>query len=283
MNLLINRRTESLSLVLGALLSIGAGGQQPPPAPDPIESNLPQPNWVKLYDREQGIAEPLLNQPVYFLQSECKGRKLDGSVRFSFVVDSNGFPRNVVFERALAHEIDLLALKLMLSRRFQPAVLNGSPVAVGRSVEMRLRVCAEQTPGPYGKIDGSLRLRFPPEEKFEDWHHPPAQVNLAPISMPPGMQADHERISSHFTSPKELAHPAPPNTKGRDASFSFNVLVDEHGIPQVVETLKATDQTLLPQFIQALRDVRYIPARKDGMPVPAHITVTLKITRADVT
>jgi hypothetical protein len=61
------------------------------------------------------------------------------------------------------------------------------------------------------------------------------------------------------------------------------VLVDENGIPHVVETLKATDQELLSQFIQAMRNVRYIPALKDGMPVPAHITVDFKITRADVT
>src|SRR5258708_30549955 len=40
------------------------------------------------------------------------------------------------------------------------------------SVEMRLLVRAEQTQGPAGKIDGSLRLRFPPIPDF--W-------NLEPI------------------------------------------------------------------------------------------------------
>jgi hypothetical protein len=99
------------------------------------------------------------------------------------------------------------------------------------------------------------------------------------MPMPPGTQADNEHISSHFTPPKGLAHPIPPSIKGHDATFSFKVLVDEHGIPQAVETLEATDQTLLPQFIQVVNGIRYTPALKDGMPVPAHITVTLKVTK----
>jgi hypothetical protein len=272
-------RRHSLFLVLAAcvLLSINAVGKQPAPASDSVESNLPQPEWVKLYGREQGIAEPVLIQPATSLQSDCKGQKRDGRVKLSFVVDSNGFPRNLVFERALANEVDLLALKLILNTRFHPATLNGSPVAIGSSVDMHLQACAEETKDQSGKASGVLRLRYPAEEKFEDWRDPPAQANLAPIAMPPGMQAERKPVNNHFTPPKLLNQPDTPDGKGRSGTFSFVVVVDEHGIPQVRETLTSTDQTLLPQVIQCIRNTRYQPALNDGMPVPARITLGLNI------
>ena len=204
------------------------------------------------------------------------GQKLEGSVKFSFVVDASGNPRNVIFERALANGIDLLALKLMLESRFQPAVLSGSPVPAGREVEMRLQLCAEQRTDQSGKTGVFLRLRLPPEEKFEDWHRPPAQVNLAPISMPSGILAGSNN-SSHLILEKCVARPPAPDGKGRSASFSISLVVDEHGIPQDVKPLKSADQTLLPQIIQYIRDFRYQPATNDGMPVPTQGTVDLDI------
>jgi hypothetical protein len=273
-------RFQSLLLALGAhaILSIGAGGQQPqpPPLPDSVASKLPQADWVTLLTREPGLTEPVLIQPSYSLRDECVGQKLEGSVKFSFVVDASGNPRNVIFERALANGIDLFALKLMLESKFQPAMLRGSPVSAGREVEMHLRLCAEQRTDKSGKPEVFLRLRLPPEEKFEDWHHPPAQVNLAPISMPPGTQADSNN-SSHLTAGKSLVRPPVPDGKGRPASFSISLIVDEHGIPQAVKPLKSTDQTLLPQIIQYISDIRFQPATNDGMPVPTQLTIDLDI------
>jgi hypothetical protein len=272
-------RRQSLLLVLAAcaLLSKGADGQQPPPARDSVESNLPQPEWVKLYSREQGITGPTLIQPATSLQSECKGQKSDGRVTLSFVVDSNGLPRNVVFEKALASEVDLLALKLLLNSKFQPAMLNGTPVAAGQSVEMRLQVCSEVTKDQSGKRSGFLRLRYPPEEKLEGWHNPPAQANLAPIAMPPDMQFDKKPPSGDFTPPMMLTHPTPPDAKGHPGSFSFLVRVDEHGILQIQETLKSTDPQLLPLVMQCVRNTRHQPALYNGMPVPARSTIGMDI------
>jgi hypothetical protein len=277
-------RSLFLALAVSALLPIGSAGQQPPLARDSVGSNLPQPDnlpqpeWVKIYSREQGITEPTLIQPAYSLQGECKGDKDGGSVKFAFVVDSNGLPRNVVFERALANGVDLVALKLMLDSKFQPAMLNGSPVAAGRKVEMRLQICTEQKKDPSGRVDTVFRLRLPPEEKFAEWPDPPVQANLAPISMPPGMRAEHEPTSgSHFTPSKALIRPKTPDVKGIPESFLVSLIVDEHGIPHDLKALQFTNRTLLPQILECIRNTRYQPALNDGMPVPALLTIGIDI------
>lgn len=269
----------SLTLAFGVIVSVCAEGRQPPQSPDSAALNLPQPEWVKLYSPEQGIIGPVLIKSAYSLQSKCQGTKVDGEVKLSFVVDSNGLPRNVVFEHALANEIDLLALKIMLNTKFQPAMRSGTPVAVGRSVKMRLEVCAAQITDQSGKAKWTFQLRSNPEEKFDDWHHPPTQANLAPIMIPPGVSAD--RMSSGLTPPNELVHPPPPDAKGHSGTFSFKVLVDEHGIPQDLQVLKSTDSTLLPQVSLCMRNMRFKPALKDGMPVPAHFTEELTITASE--
>jgi len=272
------RRHSLLVLAICSLMPSGAPGQQtPPPSPASPDSNLPPPNWVKLYSREQVITGPTLIESATSLQSECKGRKRDGKVAFSLVVDSAGLPRNVIFERALANEIDLLGLNWMLNATFKPAMFQDAPVAMGQRVEMRLQACAEEKKDQSGKYSADLRLRFPPEEKFEDWQHSPAQANLAPIPMPPGIQAEQKPAGNNFTPPKFLIHPPPPDANGHSGSFSLLVRIDEHGIPHIQQTLKSTDPQLLSAVMQCIRNFRHQPALNDGMPVPAIVTDGLDI------
>jgi len=156
------RRHSLLVLAICSLMPSGARGQQtPPPSPASPGSNLPPPNWIKLYSREQVITRPTLVESATSLQSECKGRKRDGKVAFSFIVDSAGLPRNVIFERALANEIDLLALNWLLNATFKPAMFQDAPVAMGQRVEMRLQACAEEKKDQSGKYSTDLRLRSP--------------------------------------------------------------------------------------------------------------------------
>ena len=272
MNLI--RAHALLIAAFAAFLSIGAGVQDSKSPPVSGESNFPQPEWVKLYSREQGASAPVLIQLAGNFENDCKGLKRGGSVKFSFVVDSSGLPRNVVFERALANEIDLIALKLMLMSRFHPAMLDGNPVAVGRSVEMRLQVCDEQTKDSSGQVRGSSRLRSLPEEEFKEWEHSPDRANLAPDPMPHGLLANRGKING-LTPPKQLARPELPNLRGHSGSLFVEGFVDEHGIPQELKPVKHTDDELLPVFLQFFRNVRYQPAMKDGMPVPCHFTESL--------
>lgn len=271
----IPRRSLLCVLTACAFLPIPSKGQQPTPAS--ADSNLPPANWVKLYSRDQVIAGPAIIEPEISIESDCKGKKSEGKVTLSFVVDSDGQPRNVFFEIANGNNIDLLALKWMLNSRFKPARFQDTPVPMGQKVEMRLQACQEETKDTSGKNSATFRLRLPPEEKFEDWQHSPAQANLAPIDMPSDVQAEHRPANGNFTPPKVLVRPSPPSANGHSGSFSFLVRVDEHGILEIQQTITSTDPQLLPGVMQCIRNFRHVPAFNNGMPVPAQATVGLSI------
>jgi hypothetical protein len=268
-------------LVAVILVAVKANPEQPPAAlrnlprfPETRVSNLPQPQHVKLYDNIAGLVEPVLipgETPP--LSSECKGTKDSGSVTLSFIVDAEGRPRNVVFKHALANQIDLLALQILLDSKFQPAILNGSPVAVGLDVEMHLQVCIEQKPGTTNEL---VRLRSLEAERFIDWRHAPVDANLAPIPMPADALADAETPGPGFTTPKTLAHQM-LDAKGMSGFFSFGELVDEHGLGHIEKVLVSTNPNLLPIAAKMIQNIRRTPALKDGMPVPVHVTESLDI------
>lgn len=272
---------------LAAFISVAivASPQQPPAAlntlPRYLEtrvSNLPQPEQVELYNSAKEMVEPvLIPGQTLPLSNECKGTKDSGSVTLSFIVDAEGQPRNIVFKQALANQIDLLALQILLDSRFQPATLNGSPVAVGRDVEMHLQVCIDQKPGTTVEL---VRLRSPKTEKFSGWRHAQAEANLAPVKMPPDALADAENPGPSFSTPKTIAHKM-FDSKGMSGSFAFGVLVDEHGLDHIEKVLESTNPNLLPIAARMIQSIRHIPALKDGMPVPVHQTESLNITSGE--
>ncbi len=229
---------------------------------------------MKLHNNEPEVAEPvLLPQQFPVLSSKCDGAKDTGTVTLSFVIDAKGEPRNVVFKRALGNQIDILALQILLESHFQPAMLNGASIAVGRDAEIHLEVCTEPQPGT---INAVTRLCKPQIEKFTDWRHSPGQANLAPLHMPADAQADHEKPGADFTTPKAIAHRM-LDTKGLSGSFEFGVLVDEHGIDHIEKVLKSTNPALLPVAVAMILSIRQTPAMKNGMPVPVHLTAGLNI------
>jgi hypothetical protein len=265
------------SLAITGTASLAGQTQKSHPYPDTVSSNLPMPERVKLSNGVPGLAPPtLIPKPLPPLASHCNGKKADGGARFSLVVDSNGYPRNVIFERALGKDLDLLALHILFESRFHPAMLGGSPVAVGREAETRLEVCVEETKDPSGALHHSVRLRSPQDERFSDWHHSSSEANLAPMDMPPDAQADHEHPGTDFTLPKTIMERS-IDAKGMSGSFLFGVLVDERGITHVEKVLKSTNSALLPIAAAMVSTIRQTPATKDGMPVPVHLTQGLTV------
>jgi len=268
------RKSLQFRFAVMAFLFATTSAQQTPKFPDTEASNLPEPDRVKLFNDQPGLVEPvLIPLPPLGPSVKCKGVKDSGAVTLSFVIDSSGNPRNVRFKRANANQIDLIALNILPESQFHPATINGTPVAFGRDVEVHLRVCTEQQPGSTSE---RTRLLLIQEEKFISWRHAPAEVNLAPIHMPPDAQADREKIGNDFTLPTTIATRV-PDVGGMSGYFEFGVLVDEHGISHIEKVLKSTNQALLPVAEAALLNLRSTPAMKDGMPVSVHITSELDI------
>ena len=246
-----------------------------PRFPDNPVSNLPVPEKVKLGNDVPGVVPPA--PPALALapmSSDCRGVKDAGTVTLSFIIDSRGEPRNVIFKRALASQVDLLALKILLDSRFQPATVNGSPIAFGRDVEMHLEVCIERQAGAAKEM---TRLRTAKDVRFTDWRNAATEASLAPSPMPPDARADGEHPGADgFTEPKAIAHKN-YDSQGMSGSFSFGMLIDEHGISHIEKVLRSTNPALLPVAASMVLSIRHTPAMKDGMPVPAHVTEALDI------
>lgn len=244
-----------------------------PRYPESRVSNLPAPEKVQLFNSATGVAEPvLLPKQMPSLSDKCDGEKQEGNVTLSLVVDSNGDPRNVMFKRANGNQADILALQILLDSSFQPAMQNGSAVAYGMDAEFHLQVCVEKQAGTSNEI---TRLRSPLKEKLVKWRNSPAEANLAPLHMPADALADAEKPGAGFTTVKNIAHQM-LDAKGLSGVFVFGLLVDEHGIGHIEKVLKSTNQALLPIAAKMILSSRYIPAMKDGMPIPVHGTEGLE-------
>ncbi len=265
-------QSDRLLTALFVAISVSAGAQQ-----SAVSAPLPKPEQVKLYTAAPKVtkASPLVFDFGNSLAEKCGGLVKAANVRFSLVVDASGRPRNVIFDKPLGNDIDLLALKVMLMTHFHPATLNGSPVAVGQFLDMRLEICIETAKSAAGQDVSNVRLRFAPEEILSDWDRPADEANLAPIEMPTSVFADGEHINALFSEPRAIARPKIPPELLKFGTFKFRLLVDEHGIPRDRVALECTDPKRLPQIANLMQEIRYVPAMKDGMPLPAHITEEL--------
>jgi protein TonB len=71
---------------------------------------------------------------------DARRSKHQGSVVLWLVVDAQGLPRSIHLQRALGMGLDEKAIAAVSQWRFQPATLNGKPVAVQINVEVTFRL-----------------------------------------------------------------------------------------------------------------------------------------------
>jgi periplasmic protein TonB len=71
---------------------------------------------------------------------EARHQKSQGSVILWLVVDPQGRPRDIRLQRSLGMGLDERAMAAVSKWRFQPATLNGQPVAVQINVEVTFRL-----------------------------------------------------------------------------------------------------------------------------------------------
>ena len=72
----------------------------------------------------------VISAPLPEYPAAAHAAKEKGSVRLSFVVNSNGQTCNVKIIKHLKPDLDATALEAISAWKFQPAVRNGKPVAV---------------------------------------------------------------------------------------------------------------------------------------------------------
>lgn len=262
-------------VLLVSLATIGGVSQEPSPAAAPAAAT------EKVHFAEKGITSPVLlpGDESYPTGASCKEERR-GEVRLSMIVDSKGLPRRIVFERPLGNGLDLLALKVAEEDRFQPATLQGEPVAVGRVDAMTIRACAVATKDDSGNEVTSLKLLAQPRQQFEIAPRPNGEIMLIPGEVEDDAQIHLYRIGGKVSAPRALCQPeakyseygSKKNITGK-AAFSF--IVDVHGIPRNIKLVRSLEPSMDENALEAVRGYRFKPAMTEGRPVA--ITVFVEV------
>lgn len=247
-------------------------------AAPPVVLTAPAP--VKLYNGAAGLNAPVLITPPSddAIMSQCSGKTKTGRVKLEFVVDTEGRPRNIVFDKFTGNALDYLAVHYMNGERFRAASLAGMPVPVMGIMEMRLKGCFESKKTISRMDMTSVRLRELPNLKFSVPGNPSASATLAPYSEQDWGAARAYSTGPGVKAPTPLYTPAPIfSTYARKHHIqglqTFDLIVDEHGLPRDIKARQPTIPALYAEALASIERYRFKPARKDGMPVPVRLTI----------
>lgn len=209
-------------------------------------------------------------------------QKVDGKVSLFLLVDETGMPRDAMFLKPLANDLDKLALQIVGADRFKPGAHEGTPVVVEQSLEVGLKGCIEETVDSAGKKSLQLRLRALPEQELGT---PVGPLSKA-IALSPGTGAKDGQTDSEHPARvgSVVSPPVPLNTvvaqytqEARRAKINgyslVSVIVDAHGMPQNPRIVKSLDPGLDQNALIAVGKYRFMPAMKKGTPVPVMIKV----------
>ncbi len=115
-----------------------ANAHEPPPTPEPVAASKPAPEPEdKVYRLTSDITRPVLVQRVAAeYPRAARLRRVEGSVVLSVVIDRDGWVTQSKVIRSVSERVDQAALDAVEAWRYQPATLNGFPVAVYRNIEL---------------------------------------------------------------------------------------------------------------------------------------------------
>lgn len=229
---------------------------------------------VKVYTPGKDVAAPEL-LPSDFSQSiadNCE-QNSSGEIEFHFIVDANGMPANIQFAAPDTSDMNMSALmfRIMRQDRFKPATMNGSPVAAGQTVKIKLNTCMATVTTPRGETAQRLRLRQPPEQHFSEWPQAPAETILYP-AQPPRTSIDSQPVPTSTVEPQFSSQARRDKIQG---TCTIQFIVDADGLPQEPIVIKPLGHGLDQKALEAVRQYRFKPAMKDGQPVPVFLTVQI--------
>ena len=264
--------------MLMAFVPVWSGAQTPNASDAPSQAD-DRTDRAEVYSAGPGVTLPKLLTPPEMPAASGKCRsKQEARVTLSLIVDSQGRPRNVTFDRPAGNEFDELALITLKLDHFEPGTYQGTPAAVALAMEMHLQACVERTKDAAGKNASTLRLRSLPEQSVENSSQPEQEVVLAPVDDPHNGSDHLARVGRGVTPPRTILQ--------REAQFSdyarqkkiqgtciVSLTVDAHGMPQNVHIVRSIEPSLDQNAVESVRNYRFKPAMMNGMPVAVAISV----------
>jgi TonB family protein len=262
-----------------------ASAQEVAPKTRPLDSVGASPP-VKIYAAGSGVTAPewipaTLSPPS---SEPCKS-KLKGKVELALIVDADGQPRNVFLLKALGSDLDKLALAITEHDRFKPGTRDGSPVAVGQSAEVDMEACYFNSESDSGEKREMLRLLTVPKRRFSKLADAPEEVVLTAGTGPyhggSGDSSPIARRDEGITQPRLIhSEEAIYTDEARRAQIQgtcvLSMVVDAQGMPQNIRVTRNLGAGLDQMAIEAVSRYRFLPAMKNGQPIPTKISVEVR-------
>jgi TonB family protein len=241
---------------------------------------------VKIYAAGSGVTAPewIPATPSPPSLEPCKS-KLRGKVELALIVDADGQPRNVFLLKALGSDLDKLALLTAGHDRFKPGTRDGSPVAVGQSVEVDMEACYFDAESGNGEKRQMLRLLTVPRRRFSKLADAPEEVVLTTGTGSYhggiGDSSPTERRDEGITQPRLIhSEDATYSVEARRAQIQgtcvLSMVVDAQGMPQHIRVTRNLGAGLDEMAIEAVSRYRFLPAMKNWQPIPTNISVEVR-------
>jgi hypothetical protein len=154
---------------------------------------------------------------------------------------------------------------------------------------MQMEACMVSEVDQAGKKTVGLKLKSWPEQHFDDAPPPAEPVMLEPSSQtildPCQDQSDPAcspwKIGGKVVAPKPILQPSaefPQNGLGKriEAACRFTLTVDVHGLPRDIQFTNHSDPDVDKAAYDAVRGYRFIPAKREGHPVPVRIGLEVR-------
>ena len=149
----------ALLLLAPAQAWAAAPEEQPPAAEDEVAQTQPPPA-EEVAPEEQALAPEEEAPPPDFVPAVLESEVVvdypsalaeqdvppSGTVRVSFVVGTDGVPKEVTVTQGVAPELDALATEAVSALRFQPATYQGQPVEMETELEIQFQAPAKPEP-----------------------------------------------------------------------------------------------------------------------------------------
>ncbi|HEV2322873.1 MAG TPA: TonB family protein [Terracidiphilus sp.] len=241
------------------------------------------PGTVKVYEPRKPVVEPRLlpwaESPE--LPKDCTDTS-EGDSELSLLVDTEGRPRNVMFLKPSGTIADRFAITIVNRDRFAPGTLNGTPVVVAESLEIKMEACIGLSKNAAGQLERGWLLKTLPRQKLKKPKNPPQVAELAPLNAPDAVKVRTVKRPDFFGNGEsapvliysEYADYT-PSRAGTKGTCEVSLVVDAHGLPQDLHVLKKLDPGLDMSALEAVEKYRFFPAIKGDKPVPAAVVVSV--------
>lgn len=277
--------------LIAMLVALGSGFSvaEQARAPMPAAQAATTPRPVKVYAARSGVKKPRLlplSRSVALTKKHKCGSQWDGETRLSLLVDTKGQPRNIMFLSPAGSPVDWLAVAVAEHDRFQPATLNGVPVIVAETLQLKLDTCVVEVDHAKGKVTADRVLRKRPHQKLIKPQNPPHDAVLTPLNTAPGTLKRKvtrpDFFGGNITAPVLLYSVDADYTPMRRGApirgvCKIGLVVDAHGLPRDEHILQPLDPGLDRSALAAVNMYRFFPAIKNNdEPVPAAVVVDVK-------